>query len=416
MSPIAANEFSRIALLASLPGDRLGDLASRMKRETVQPGKTVVIEGEPGERFYVVLSGMLEVTQAGRGQRTMLKPGDYFGEVALAMDVPRTASVRAVTPVDGRRAATRRRSTSSSARCSPRTRPKQRLDKIRGLTPSLSACGFGQHCVGQRRPDLLGLRRPVAEVPVREARRARAAPRGRPRGTSRCRRSGRTSAASCACPSSAATSRRAARSRGPSRSDPPPEARQHADEAGERTSVASASVSSATSVGAAARARARAGRASVPNSPEAGEPRSSPDELRAARARRRAGTRRTASRRGAPGAAASTSKPGSSRSAARPAPRSARSPSNGSPDACASRWRTVDPGGPAGSSRSTTPSSAATSAASAATELRDRRPADSRASSAVPGADRRPARRTPDGDVLGAPRVDLRSASTARRY
>ncbi len=98
MSPIAANEFSRIALLASLPGDRLGDLASRMKRETVQPGKTVVIEGEPGERFYVVLSGMLEVTQAGRGQRTMLKPGDYFGEVALAMDIPRTASVRAVTP------------------------------------------------------------------------------------------------------------------------------------------------------------------------------------------------------------------------------------------------------------------------------------------------------------------------------
>jgi ATP-binding cassette subfamily B protein len=98
VSPVTANEFSRIALLASLPGDRLGDLASRMKRENVQPGKTVVIEGEPGERFYVVLSGMLEVTQAGRGQRTILKPGDYFGEVALAMDIPRTASVRAITP------------------------------------------------------------------------------------------------------------------------------------------------------------------------------------------------------------------------------------------------------------------------------------------------------------------------------
>ena len=98
MSPVTANEFSRIALLASIPGDRLADLASRMKRENVQPGKTVVIQGEPGERFYVVLSGMLEVTQAGRGQRTILKPGDYFGEVALAMDIPRTASVRAITP------------------------------------------------------------------------------------------------------------------------------------------------------------------------------------------------------------------------------------------------------------------------------------------------------------------------------
>ena len=69
-----------------------------MLREDIAPGKTVVIEGEPGERFYVVLSGMLEVTQAGRGTRTLLRPGDYFGEVSLAMDVPRTASVRAVTP------------------------------------------------------------------------------------------------------------------------------------------------------------------------------------------------------------------------------------------------------------------------------------------------------------------------------
>jgi ATP-binding cassette subfamily B protein len=99
VSPVARHEFSRIPLLASLPGERLAQLAPRMRRENVQPGMTVVIEGEPGERFYVVLSGMLEVTQAGRGSRTLLRPGDYFGEVSLAMDIPRTASVRAVTPV-----------------------------------------------------------------------------------------------------------------------------------------------------------------------------------------------------------------------------------------------------------------------------------------------------------------------------
>ncbi|HWH05165.1 MAG TPA: cyclic nucleotide-binding domain-containing protein [Gaiellaceae bacterium] len=69
-----------------------------MAREDVPAGSGLLQEGEPGERFYVLLSGMLDVTQEGLGERRVLRPGDYFGEVALAMSVPRTASVRAITP------------------------------------------------------------------------------------------------------------------------------------------------------------------------------------------------------------------------------------------------------------------------------------------------------------------------------
>jgi ATP-binding cassette subfamily B protein len=86
-------------LLATLPGETLVRLAGRMRREDIPAGAGVVTEGEPGERFYVVLSGMLAVSQAARGPQSVLRPGDYFGEVALAMGVPRTASVRALTPV-----------------------------------------------------------------------------------------------------------------------------------------------------------------------------------------------------------------------------------------------------------------------------------------------------------------------------
>jgi CRP-like cAMP-binding protein len=96
--PVTAHEFSRIGLLATLSGEKLAKLGQRMERERVAPGATVVNEGDPGDRFYVVLSGMLTVEQDAQGARRVLRTGDYFGEVALAMDVPRTASVRALTP------------------------------------------------------------------------------------------------------------------------------------------------------------------------------------------------------------------------------------------------------------------------------------------------------------------------------
>jgi CRP-like cAMP-binding protein len=92
-------ELSSVPLLAELPGTRLNALAVRMDRKELGPGTTIVREGEPGDRFFVLLSGMAQVQQETLGQRRVLKPGDTFGEVALAMGVPRTATVRAVTPV-----------------------------------------------------------------------------------------------------------------------------------------------------------------------------------------------------------------------------------------------------------------------------------------------------------------------------
>jgi len=92
------HELARIGLLAGLSGETLVKLSKRMEREEIAPGTTVVREGEPGDRFYVLFAGMLSVSWQTMGRRDMLRPGDYFGEVSLAMDVPRTATVTAVTP------------------------------------------------------------------------------------------------------------------------------------------------------------------------------------------------------------------------------------------------------------------------------------------------------------------------------
>jgi CRP-like cAMP-binding protein len=96
--PASVTELQRVGLLRTLSGEVLRVLAGRMEREYVPAGQAVVEEGDRGNRFYVVLEGLLSVTQESLGERRLLRPGDAFGEVALAMDIPRTASVRAVVP------------------------------------------------------------------------------------------------------------------------------------------------------------------------------------------------------------------------------------------------------------------------------------------------------------------------------
>ena len=68
-----------------------------MQREEVAAG-TVIVRERDCDRFYVLLSGVADVSQSSIGDRRVLRPGEFFGEVALAMRVWRTATVTAMTP------------------------------------------------------------------------------------------------------------------------------------------------------------------------------------------------------------------------------------------------------------------------------------------------------------------------------
>lgn len=74
-------------------------LNARLEERSAAPGETIVRQGVPADRFYVIVSGACEVAReggAGRQALARLGPGQFFGETGLLAGVPRTATVTAL--------------------------------------------------------------------------------------------------------------------------------------------------------------------------------------------------------------------------------------------------------------------------------------------------------------------------------
>ena len=89
--------------LPKLTAEQVAEVSPKLVRQTYEPGQVIINQGDPPDRFYIIIDGQAEVWHEGlsgqSGEIDTRKTGEYFGEVGLLQDRPRSATVRA--PEDG---------------------------------------------------------------------------------------------------------------------------------------------------------------------------------------------------------------------------------------------------------------------------------------------------------------------------
>lgn len=95
---MANEEFlGRVPIFANCTPQEIAAIAALAQDSEFQPGQIIVTQGTPGQAFYLVLSGRVEIVRDGQSLGAF-GPGDFFGEMSLLDQAPRSATIRALEP------------------------------------------------------------------------------------------------------------------------------------------------------------------------------------------------------------------------------------------------------------------------------------------------------------------------------
>lgn len=89
--------LEKTSLWSGLSKQDLKSIAKLSKERSYEPGETIVRKGEGGVGFYLILEGSVEIRSDGK-MLTKLGPGQFFGEMSVLDNQPRSADVVVVEP------------------------------------------------------------------------------------------------------------------------------------------------------------------------------------------------------------------------------------------------------------------------------------------------------------------------------
>ncbi len=101
---VSTTVLRAVPLFSSVPDEQLRTLATVVTRKSVTRGATIMVAGDQTDSLYIILSGRLKVMMSdAEGKEVILSilgPGEFFGEMGLIDDSPRSASVLAIEPCE----------------------------------------------------------------------------------------------------------------------------------------------------------------------------------------------------------------------------------------------------------------------------------------------------------------------------
>jgi CRP-like cAMP-binding protein len=98
MTTAVIDDLKRVPLFEGMTERAIAAIAVLATEQSVADGEAIVVEGDPGDAFYLLVEGRVDVTSHGEPIRR-LGAGDFIGEIALVDGRARTATATAVGPV-----------------------------------------------------------------------------------------------------------------------------------------------------------------------------------------------------------------------------------------------------------------------------------------------------------------------------